>query len=191
MGIRGRDVRVCAELFRDHMSGITSTIFKHPILIRNTKTQCSLTLGHHADEPVELLTREGDVLYVEMTQELIAEPKPPGVELKTSTYRYAIYNEIASDPFQSVEPIFRWERHEVAAGNSHCRDHFHAGFEVTAAGQTFPLKRLHMPTGVVLIEHVIRFLINDLGVEPECQNWSDVLTKSEEKFHVDFDRARD
>jgi hypothetical protein len=42
--------------------------------------------------------------------------------------------------------------------------------------------KLHLPTGWVTIEEVIRFLIAEVGVKPKANNWDEELIKSEELF---------
>jgi hypothetical protein len=42
--------------------------------------------------------------------------------------------------------------------------------------------RLHVPTGWVTIEEVIRFLIQELHVTPLSQNWDAILRESEQSF---------
>jgi hypothetical protein len=44
------------------------------------------------------------------------------------------------------------------------------------------LHKLHLPTGRVSIEAVVRFLIEDLDVVPRRRDWSAVLDRHEEAF---------
>jgi hypothetical protein len=45
------------------------------------------------------------------------------------------------------------------------------------------LDKIHIPTGWVMIEDLIRFLIYELRVEPRSEfRWDQELVKSEEKF---------
>jgi hypothetical protein len=48
---------------------------------------------------------------------------------------------------------------------------------------TVDLHKLHLPTGRVSIESVIRFAIEDLGVAPRRSDWESVLDRHEEAFH--------
>jgi hypothetical protein len=41
---------------------------------------------------------------------------------------------------------------------------------------------VHIPTGWVTVEEIIRFLISDLGVKPKEQDWEKELRDSEELF---------
>jgi len=44
------------------------------------------------------------------------------------------------------------------------------------------LDKLHLATGRVTVEEVIRFLIAEVGVKPKAANWDEELIKSEELF---------
>jgi len=44
------------------------------------------------------------------------------------------------------------------------------------------LDKLHLSTGWVTIEEVIRFLIAEMGVKPKTADWDAELIKSEELF---------
>ncbi|MBC7793533.1 MAG: hypothetical protein H7Z43_07480 [Clostridia bacterium] len=58
---------------------------------------------------------------------------------------------------------------------------YHIQSDATAG--KLDLNRLHVPTGRVMIEHVIRFLIVELGHKPPCgDEWPNVLEKSERKY---------
>ena len=46
----------------------------------------------------------------------------------------------------------------------------------------FAPNKLHIPTGGITIENVIRFLIADLDVPPRIEDWDEELRKSERQF---------
>ena len=49
------------------------------------------------------------------------------------------------------------------------------------------LNRLHLPTGWITIEEVLRFLIEDLGMKPPCgDSWARRLAESERAFYERF-----
>jgi len=48
------------------------------------------------------------------------------------------------------------------------------------------LNDLHLPTGYVLLEEIIRFCIVDLGVRTLDADWNKTLEDSEEKFKKSF-----
>jgi hypothetical protein len=58
-------------------------------------------------------------------------------------------------------------------------------------GDALDLNRLHVPTGWVFLEAVIRFLIADFGVAPPCgTKWPGILADGERLFREDFTRKR-
>jgi hypothetical protein len=46
------------------------------------------------------------------------------------------------------------------------------------------MSRLHIPTGRVSFEQVVRFLVDDLEVVPQRHDWRDVIAESEERFRA-------
>ena len=45
---------------------------------------------------------------------------------------------------------------------------------------------LHLPTGYVPFEEILRFCIVDLGVKPLSENWNEILTESYRQFQAEF-----
>ena len=100
---------------------------------------------------------------------------------------------------------FRWE-YEKDPGNSYCRHHFQGPITVPIKHDTeVSLNDLHVPTGFVTVEEILRFCIVDLGVPPlspatlppapaepgdhdlhRHKTWDEVLTESYERFKGDF-----
>jgi hypothetical protein len=107
-------------------------------------------------------------------------PKPPGsVQLQTVAYRYTI------TPASDNEPLFRWEYEKrPATTDRHCRHHLHK--DITSQSLGLQMRKLHIPTGYTLIEDIIRFCINDLGVKPRSPSWHDELEESESRFKRDY-----
>jgi len=52
--------------------------------------------------------------------------------------------------------------------------------------ETVALNDLHLPTGFVTVEEVLRFCIVDLAVKPLSDEWDATLMDSYEKFKGDF-----
>ena len=72
---------------------------------------------------------------------------------------------------------FHWDRAQLNedAGPG---PHMHLGAGILASKSAFALKdfhRLHVPTGLIALPHVIRFLIEELSVEPIRSNWDEIL----------------
>ncbi|MCC6495797.1 MAG: hypothetical protein IT193_06010 [Propionibacteriaceae bacterium] len=57
---------------------------------------------------------------------------------------------------------------------------------LTFGPTTVSLIDLHLPTGYVTLEDVIRFCIHDLGVPPLRPNWHEILVQSYREFKDQF-----
>lgn len=102
-------------------------------------------------------------------------------QLRTLSYRYTI-----GKPGES-EPLFRWEYvRSPEEGKHYARHHFQSpqptGLE--RDGRATLYQELHLPTGWVAIEEVIRFCLNDLSATTRLkpEEWHRLLTDSHERF---------
>jgi hypothetical protein len=158
--------------------------------------QRDFQLGYWGSDYVKIDGGRVPTLYVSAAQDLITFPCEAGFQLKTRRYWYKIFD---VQPDLDNEPLFRWEyvaRSDVPEGAQWCRHHFQIGkvsndgkprraVELALGGVPLDLNRLHMPTGFVLIEYVLRFLITEFGV-PTAKDWEKALGESEEKFFRKF-----
>ena len=60
--------------------------------------------------------------------------------------------------------------------------HVHLPVSIATPDGDLDFGSLHLSTGWVTVEEVIRFLIVEVGVSPKADNWNDELLASEEKF---------
>ncbi len=120
--------------------------------------------------------------HLYLGQDLKIIPEGKSVSLRVVKYEYRIQRtpllqdeaEVRFEYVSSeIEPLARWCRHHVQ---------FHRAFQ--SVRSEFAPNRLHIPTGGVSIEDVIRFLIVDLGVPPLIDTWDDELRRSEEQFRI-------
>jgi hypothetical protein len=121
----------------------------------------------------------GSSWYLSLKQEFQAIPEGQGYQIHVLQYAYRIQKtpsveEEAEVRFEYVSPIaepnFSYSRHHVQ---------FHR--DSRSASSDFSLSKFHIPTGGVTIEHVIRFLIADLGVPSLTDRWEEELRASEER----------
>lgn len=131
---------------------------------------------------VELATSVGP-LWFSINQELVAE-KEQKRRFRLRTRRYAYRLATSGDP--RAEAILRWEYDSSIEDDVQCRHHHHSNAAIPFGSQTLNLQRLHLPTGWVLIEEVLRFLFHDLGVQPRVADWPGRLRSSEDRFHTEF-----
>lgn len=93
-------------------------------------------------------------------------------EWKVGTDGYAYT--VSEDRDLSSE-LFSWHWHPTTRQDTH----LHVGRGHDLHG---PLARLRVPTGRVAFEEVVRFLIEDLYVQPERSDWDSVLSECLERF---------
>jgi hypothetical protein len=179
-----------AQTFADHLNGLLARTITQSRLVRVTvpATGRVLISFRHDGQPVAapLKTREGTV-FLAISQHCESRPTVDGAHRPvTAEYRYAL----ATAP--DAEPVLRWEyvRHRDPAGDGSepqwCRHHIQGTTSIDFGTGTRSLNEFHVPTGFVLIEEVIRFLIVDLGAKPLSEDWARHLDESYDKFKMEF-----
>jgi hypothetical protein len=58
------------------------------------------------------------------------------------------------------------------------RRHLQGPIRIDFGPRTMSLNALHLPTGHVTLEDVIRFCIHDLGVPALSEDWNEILVQS-------------
>lgn len=194
MPIRKRTPAECFHTFRDHLGPLLAQTLgrEHHLLCKKDGNKGYLSLG--ASDAVGAKLRGGrGTFYFSLTQNLEAVELPDAKlwELRTIEYRYAIYT--ANDDV--TEALLRWEYvADPPPGKRWCRHHFQIGrldrksVELPFNSGVLDLNRVHTPTGWVLIEDVLRFLLTDMEVEPASPEWEDVIAESREMFFEKFSR---
>jgi hypothetical protein len=108
----------------------------------------------------------------------ILQEQPAGDEsaLVIVKYRYALHMGLNVES----EPVVRWEldRHPSDPDARWSRRHLQGPIPLSFGPVTVSLNALHLPTGVVTLEDVIRFCIHDLGVSPLRADWHEILIQS-------------
>lgn len=95
------------------------------------------------------------------------------VRLVTVQYGYALAQG------EEAEPLLRWEYVRDwpdSAKSRWCRHHLQGNVALNLGPDGVSLNNLHLPTGYVTMEEVIRFCIVDLGVKPLSPRWDHVLS---------------
>lgn len=190
MPIEGRTPRDCFSKFEGHVRPLMAAVFGHSQYVgRLIHSDEVLGLSLRA---VPLVTSHNDsTLFFFMTHENRAAEVGRGksaYRLETQQYSYRI------QPTAELRDraIIRWEYNRDTPTDHHCRHHMHVKAEVGIGGDAkLNLDRLHTPTGWVLMEEVLRFLIVELGVIPACgDEWPKVLVEGERKFFEEFTSKR-
>ena len=183
MPIRGRTLRKAAQNFCNHANRVLNrTVTKTRLLVIDVPPRVQVTF-RQGGRPVEakLQTRFGPIgLYFGQVCDSVVDQD--GLHtLRTIEYKYTL------TPAGADEPLLRWEyvKH-LPPGAEWCRHHLQGPVDLEIHRHSVPLDDLHLPTGYVTFEEVLRFCIVDLGVRPLHRDWSAILRQSYEQFKAEF-----
>lgn len=196
MPITGRQPKECFRTFRDHLGPLIAATLgpQHHVHCqndRNDDTRSTLSLGPTNANGVRLRssTRGDFVFSLQQSLKAVKTSDAKLWQLKTAEYRYAIYE--TDDDL--AEASLRWEYiARPPLGRRWCKHHFQIGrrdqkaVELPFNGGVLDLNRVHNPTGFVLIEYVLRFVLTDMGVQAASDDWEEVLEESEGRFFREF-----
>ena len=159
-------------VLQDALSCVSHAIWYVAPRYRGAADEMALLLSE--DRP-RLRTADGLHVFFSAGQYFhFSEDDRPGREwwVEEDGYAYSIY--VGADPAQE---LLSWHWHP----DSRPGTHLHA----IAAHRSFgPVDKLHLPTGRVAFEAVVRFLIEDLGVTPIRQEWDSILSGAEERVRT-------
>jgi hypothetical protein len=98
--------------------------------------------------------------------------------LRTLGYAYRI----ATGPRRNDPYVVRWEYVSHELQNAlHPRHHCHFPLHLEcAANRRFGLDKMHIASGWVTIEEVLRYLFHELKVPARDKNWDKLLRESEQ-----------
>jgi hypothetical protein len=191
-GIRGKTAKDCFDQFLSHLNALLQATLSKDAHLRIQALDEKGTLGWSDDKFLPLSTQYGR-LYFWLAQSLECSYEPDEsanrrYRLSTREYWYRLQKTNALDGAS----LIRWEymspRHVKYRDKRWCWRHIQIDASKNLDGGKMNFDRLHTPSGYVVIEDVIRFLINDLGVKPRSKNWHDLLMESDKKFKEDFNR---
>ncbi|MEM6559778.1 MAG: hypothetical protein AAF605_08335 [Myxococcota bacterium] len=186
-GLTGRTPHECFQKFADILNPLfTGTLSRISHLAIRPDGHGNASLSTEA-APITIDTSKYGKLYLRILQRLSTGPtsKRGIVRLQTNLYSYRL----SSAPgLRDTEPLFRWEyEREAELADRPPRHHLHVPGTLPTNGDDLELKMLHIPTGWVAIEEVIRFMIADLGHTPPERNdgepeWWEIVRESEKRF---------
>lgn len=183
MPITGRSRGDGARQFVDHLNAtLNRTVTQARLQMRAQVSGNVYVSFRHAGRPTgaRVRTSYGDADLF-LAQECSSEVVGGLHHLHTLRYTYTI-----SPGGRDGEPLLRWEyvRHPEPEGAGWARHHLQ-GPVTLPWGSGISLNDLHLPTGFVPVEEVLRFCIHDLGVAPLSEDWNGVLENSRRRFKVD------
>lgn len=186
MPIRGRSLGTVSRTFVDHLNRtLASTVTQAPLTLTIERDQANIRFRRPVGlSSIPIQTRYGRMgLY--LGQICASKVDDDGEHtLRTLQYVYAL------TPERHLEPQFRWEYVSVPGeDNLYCRHHLQGPIPLNLfdnQNEQVTLNDLHLPTGWVPVEAVLRFCIVDLGVKPLSPNWNEILRESERQSRTEF-----
>jgi hypothetical protein len=121
------------------------------------------------EDPIRLRREVGSPLFLAASQdftEVQDEERPGQWRVRTLRYSYAL----CRTP-DLAEEVVLWHWHPPIS----TEPHIHVGGT---------LHKLHIPSGRVSFEAVLRFLIQDMGVRRERPEWEELLADAEGRFRA-------
>ncbi len=180
MSITGRSLREASSTYADHLNRMLNLTLTHRRLISYIERGDDVSTIQFRQAgravPVQLNSQFGPV-HLEITLRCVAiSADRRQVGLRAAWYRYTLL------PEGQHEPMFRWEYVSAPDGEDAfwARHHLQGPAPINVGSQYVSLNDLHVPTGPVAIEEVVRFCINDLGVAPLADDWHTLLIESAE-----------
>jgi len=174
--LSGRTPREAVESFLEPLKAVLRCITAEGFVTRYSRRGDEHLTAAFQDRFAVLDRRSGEPLRLELRHRFAAMRAPvergPWVA-STVEYVYQVFDEYD-------DMIAAWHWHPVTAqpGDQARWPHLHA----YGARDTLTLHKLHLPTGRVSIEAVVRFLIQDLEVLPRRPDWERVLEQHEQVF---------
>jgi len=168
--------------FRDHISGLLNkTITDAPLSLTHRKNSsfAQFAFRDEKESPMAAPLFSGG-LFLAVSQQLRVEQQPDKTwRLETLDYSY----HLLEGPDPDSRWIVRWEYvSHTRRRDEHPRHHVHIAAVVDTPAGRLDFDKLHLSTGWVTVEEVIRFLIAEVKVSPKAENWDQELMDSEELF---------
>lgn len=191
MPIEGRTLWEAGRAFCEHLNRLLATTVTQARLVpvaRRDAARIFVAFRSRGGGPTAALLRTRFGL-VALSVGQLCEALPTadgGQRLITVEYRYALTPGKLDEAMQR-EPLLRWEYVRDAPDEARwCRHHLQGPVRLQIGRAGLSLNDLHLPTGYVTIEEVLRFCIVDLGVRPLSPRWHRLLQESHQRFKDDF-----
>jgi hypothetical protein len=122
-------------------------------------------------------------LFIGQLLRAVALPRSEGYVLKTQRYEYRI--QLKESIAEEAVVRFEYVSDEAEPTFQYCRNHIQFHKDYHDLRRDFSPAKLHIPSGWVTIENVVRFLLTELAAKPLRRDWREVLARSEEQFTMD------
>lgn len=177
--MQGESPKEIFRKFLDHLNELLHhTITQAPLVQLISGSRTSFEFRQSGDS-IAVPVGRGYYLFLSQTLEA-RKMKAKEYRLQTLAYAYRV----GFGPRRNDEWFVRWEYNsrEHIPDALHPRHHCHISATATCGGKEFSLEKLHIASGWVTIEEIIRFVIHELRVKPKSRDWDARLQDSEKLF---------
>ncbi len=180
MPILTRTPREVFQTVQDHFNRTLNTVLTHYRLeftVRHAKQLRTLLHFESSQNDAVAIPLPSSPWRLYLSFGLQAAPEGRSYTLRVLQYAHRIQQTASVD--DEAEVRFEYVSPMIDPKFSYSRHHVQFHRDSRSASSDFSLSKFHIPTGGVTIEHVLRFLIADLGVPPLTERWEEELRESE------------
>lgn len=177
--LQGNSPEQVFRKFKKHLDDLLhKTVTQAPLQLVIVESTKALVQFGSSDGPSCVQVGRRYHLFLGQTLQALRDGEQ--YRLRTLAYAYRI----SEGPSFSDPCIFRWEYNSRERRESLSpRHHFHTPVILRCFGtRDLNLNQLHIASGWVTVEEIIRFLIAELNIKPKSRDWDRLLRDSEEKF---------
>jgi hypothetical protein len=177
MPIEGESLEAVSRKFCDKLNRLLAkTISEQRIVFIGVRQQGAVISFRQAGIPTtaKLKSRLGEMALSVGLLCGAATIRRNWLRLFISEYRYTLTPKGSNDPLWRWEYTKKWPRET----DRWCRHHVQGDIPITIGRATISLNDLHLPTGYMTLEEIIRFCLTDLGVKPLSRDWHEILQRS-------------
>jgi hypothetical protein len=196
MPITGRKPQECFDRFRAHVAKLVAATLpgSHAVgYLQSERDPQRLTL-QFSGFSIPVKTAAIGLVHLSLSQLLqvvVDKDARRRNRCRLETLRYWYRLQRASGPKQKAFIRWEYDRSASPSTKTHCRHHVQLDASVQSGEFRLDLNKVHLPTGWVTMEEVLRFLIVELGVVPPCgSEWPELLAGGEVAFYRDFTSKR-
>lgn len=185
MPLVARTPRGVFHIVQDHLNRTLNKVLTHHRLeftVRHTKQEKTLLHFQDSHKEAVAISLPSSAWRLYLSFGLHAIPEGRDYVLHILQYAHRIQQTALIQ--DEAEVRFEYVSREIDPSARWCRHHVQFHRDSHSSLPDFSLSKLHIPTGWVTIENVIRFLVSDLGIHPLTETWEEELKKSEEQFRV-------
>jgi hypothetical protein len=174
--LSGRTPHEAVHTFLTPLKAVVGCITSEGFVVRGTRAAGERQTAHFQDGFAILNLRTGQTLSLELYHRyIVSEVEGDRGPWTASTVEY-VYE--LGDQGGDLIAAWHWHPATTRADDVSQWPHLHA----YGAPDPLTLNKLHLPTGRVSLEAIVRFVIEDLEVVPRRSDWASVLEQHEQEF---------